>query len=572
MYILGIWDGHDSGAALLEDNKIVFASNEERYTKRKLEVGFPTNSINAALRYAGIKPQDIEVVAFPTVEFAKTLSRVFPYQMERYYKLRRRKLSQKGIEGIMYKTRGLQYRLKYLENTIGVLPLCATISKAVVAKHLKHMGFKEFKLYTVDHHTAHAATAAFASGFKEALILTLDGYGDGLSGSISTFENGKLERRHAIPARDSIGILYEQVTNLVGMRELEDEGKVMAMADYSYPFKFEENKLKDFIRVEGLTLKAKYGPLRQYGVLEGIAWSTPREQLAYFAQQLTEHVLTQLAKNALERYGMNNLAMAGGIFSNVKANMKIRELEEVKNWFVFPHMGDGGIAMGSAMYVNYILNGISNYSFPDAYLGDSFTKEEVEEALKKEKGVYFEYDRDAAKHAAELINKDEYVFWFQGRMEYGPRALGNRSILAKAGSETAKDKLNLYVKQREWYQPFAPSMLKEESERLLEDVKGYDRFMTMAYKVKKEAVEKMKSVVHVDNTARPQMVGEENKEYRKLIEHVKKLEGYGVILNTSFNIHGMPIVRTPEDALETMKKTKTKYMFIEGFYVENKEV
>jgi len=448
--------------------------------------------------------------------------------------------------------------------------LCRTLSKAAVARRLRHMGFKNFKLYVVDHHTAHAATAAFASNFKDALVLTLDGYGDGLSGSISTFENNTLKRESTIKARNSIGILYEQVTNLVGMRELEDEGKVMAMADYSYPFKFEENKLRDFLKVEGLDVRAKYSPLRQYGVLEGIAWSTPREQLAYFAQQLTEKLLTELAENALNKFNMSNIAMAGGLFSNVKANMKVRMLDEVKEWFVFPHMGDGGMAMGAAMYTNYLINGISHYDF-NAYLGDQYSEDYIEQLLKKEKGIYYQREKDKASHAAELISKDQYVFWFQGRMEYGPRALGNRSIIAKASSETVKDKLNLYVKQREWYQPFAPSMLEEEASKLISDLKGYDKFMTMAYAVREDKEEVMRSVVHVDNTARPQMVGEENRQYKEMLEKVRRREGYGVVLNTSFNIHGMPIVLSPEDAIETMKKTKTKYMFLEGFYVENRE-
>jgi carbamoyltransferase len=156
-------------------------------------------------------------------------------------------------------------------------------------------------------------------------------------------------------------------------------------------------------------------------------------------------------------------------------------------------------------------------------------------------------------------------------MEYGPRALGNRSILAKASSEDVKDKLNLYVKKREWFQPFAPSMLKEDAHVLLEDVKGYDKFMTMAYSVKRERADTMKSVVHVDLTARPQMVGNENKSYQKLLNDVKKASGYGVILNTSFNIHGMPIVMTPEDAISTMKATGTRYMFLGDFFVENKK-
>ena len=572
MYILGVWDGHDAGAALIEDNRIVFASNEERYTKRKLEYKFPYNAIRAALLYAKIKPSDIEEVAFPTVEFAKTVSRVFPTQTEMYYKLRRRKLSRRGLEGLVYKTRGLQYRIKYAENAIGPVPFGAAISKAVVASHLRHMGFEDFKLHAVDHHTAHSATAAFTSGFRNATIVTIDGYGDGLSASISRFEKGELDKESTIGARNSIGILYEQVTNLVGMRELEDEGKVMAMADYSYPFEFSENKLRDFLKVEGLNVTAKYGPVKQYGALSEVAWSTPREQFAYFAQQLTEKVLVELFTNILEKLKIGNIAMAGGLFSNVKANMRVRHLSGLKKWFIFPHMGDGGTALGAAMYANYMLNGTSSYKFENAYLGNEYDDEYTERVLRKEKGLYFEPDKNKCSHAAELINSDHYVFWYQGRMEYGPRALGNRSILANASSEKVKEKLNLYVKQREWYQPFAPSMLHETARKLISDLKGYDRFMTMAYMVKEEKAHLMKSVVHVDNTARPQMVGDENPDYRKLLEKVRRLSGYGVILNTSFNIHGMPIVMSPEDAIMTMKKTKTKHMFLNGFYVENRGV
>ncbi len=562
MYILGIWDGHDSGAALLEDDKIVFAANEERYTKRKLEIKFPSSSIAAALSYAGIKPNDVEIVAFPTVEFAKTLSRVFPYQQEVYYRFRRRKMLKPRLEGFMH-------YVKYGMTSVGVLPLCTSISKAMVAQRLRSMGFADFKLYAVDHHESHAATAAFASGFNRALVVTLDGLGDGLCGSISTLSKGKLVRKESIPARDSLGIFYEQVTNIVGMRELEDELKVMAMACYSYPFKFEENKLKDFFTVEGTKIRAKYPPLRQYDVLSRMAWGMPREQFAYMAQQLSEHVMTEFMHNAIEKYGIGDVAMAGGLFANVKANMQIRELDGLRRWFVFPHMGDGGIALGAAMQINYTLNGVSDYRFENAYLGDEYSDSYIEKLLKKEKEVSFEEDGDRASHAAELLGKDNYVFWYQGRMEYGPRALGNRSILANAASETAKDRLNMYVKQREWYQPFAPSMLATEAPSLLAYSKGADRFMTMAYRVRDGKADYMRSVVHIDNTTRPQMVGEENKSYRKLLERVKRNDGYGVVLNTSFNIHGMPIVMSPEDALMTMKKTKTRHMFLGGFYVEN---
>ncbi len=563
MYILGLWDGHDSGAALLEDNKILFASNEERYTKRKLEVNFPHNSISAALDYAGIKPNDVEIVAFPTTELTKTISRVFPFQKEAYYRFRRRKMLKPRADWLMHYA-------KYAMTGIGPIPLCKSISKSAVSGELRKKGFNNFHIYSIDHHSSHAATAAFTSGMKKALVITLDGVGDGQSGSISVLSDGSIERTRTIKARDSLGIFYEQVTNIIGMRELEDEGKVMAMADYSFPFPYESNRFKDFFKVEGLEIKAKHGPILQYDLLTRIAWGMPREQFAYMAQQVIEEALEKFVENAIDEYAISNVAFAGGLMSNIKANMRIRSLKGVKEWYIFPHMGDGGIALGAALYANYMYSGASSYDFPDSYLGDSYSDDEIKEALKPQKAVRFEHDKNKASHAAEILEDDNYLLWFQGRMEYGPRALGDRSILANSGSDSVKEKLNTFVKQREWYQPFAPSMLAEDARLLLEDVKGRDRFMTMGYRIKESKKEMLKSVIHLDSTARPQMVGDENKPYQDLLRRVKRRSGYGVVLNTSFNIHGMPIVMSHSDALETMKKTGSRYMFLGDYFVENK--
>ncbi len=562
MYILGLWDGHDSGAALIADGKILFASNEERYTGRKLEVRFPRNAIKAALDYSGVSPSEVGIVAFPTTEFTKTMSRVFPFQKEAYYQFRRRKMLKPRLDWLMHYT-------KYSMTRIGVTPMCCPISRHIVSSELRSMGFANFQTYCIDHHSAHAATAAFTSGMKKALVITLDGLGDGLSGSVSILDNGTLERVRSIPARDSLGVFYEQVTNIIGMRELEDEGKVMAMADYSFPFGFGKNKFRDFFKVEGVSIKAKYGPVAQYDLLSRMAWSMPREQFAYMAQQLVEEIVTKFVSNAVDEYGIGAVAFAGGLMSNIKANMRIRELDGVKSWYIFPHMGDGGIALGAALHANYIYSGTSSYEFANAYLGRSYGEDDIKSALKGEKGITFEHDTSKHSHAAELIGDDNYVMWFQGRMEYGPRALGNRSILANAASDSVKEKLNLYVKQREWYQPFAPSMLCEEAARLLKDVKGHDRFMTMGYRIKDSAKEVMKSVIHVDNTARAQMVGDENENYQKLLSEVKRRSGHGVVLNTSFNLHGLPIVMSPKDAIRTLKDTGSRYLFLGDYFVEN---
>jgi carbamoyltransferase len=250
--------------------------------------------------------------------------------------------------------------------------------------------------------------------------------------------------------------------------------------------------------------------------------------------------------------------------------MMIRKSDAVKHWYIFPHMGDGGMALGSALYADHEINGTARHEF-SAYLGTGYTEADTEDALKKERWLRYHREGDPAGRAAELIGKGNYVFWFQGNMEYGPRALGNRSILAPSSSESVKDKLNMYVKKREWFQPFAPSMMEEEAERLLEyDGKGVDRFMTMAYMTREDRRDALKAVMHVDGSARAQMVGQENRAYHELIGKVRKETGDGVVLNTSFNVHGMPIVMSPEDALRTMRETKTRYMLMNGFFVENR--
>lgn len=563
MYILGIWDGHDAGAALVEDNKVIFAANEERFTKRKLEVNFPKHSIEAALRYAKIKPDDIEHIAFSTTEFAKTIERMFPKMRENYYIFRRRKRLKPRFSD-------LRHMLKYSITSIGITPGSTTINKHMLGKELRNMGFDKFKLYAVEHHAAHAATAAFTSPFKKALIITSDGLGDGLSGSISIMEKNTLTRKSVTKASDSLGIFFEQATNIIGMRELEDEGKVMAMADYSYPFSMDENLFRDFFSVDGISIKAKYNTIKQFEMLQRISWQLPREQFAYMVQQLLTEMLTKFVDNAIERFGIGDVAFSGGIFSNVKANMSLRKLDSLKHWYIFPHMGDGGIALGAALHTNYILNGITKYDFT-AYLGPAYGENETIAALKRHKMKFQLERKEQSKHAAELVTDGHYIFWFQDRMEYGPRALGDRSILARSDSEEIKDTLNLYVKKREWFQPFAPSIMEEEAERLLEyDNKGKDKFMTMAYMVKKEKRNVTKSVMHIDGSARAQMVGRENPLYYDVIKQVKNISGNGIVLNTSFNVHGFPIVMDPDDAIMTMKKTNSKYMFINGFFVTNK--
>jgi carbamoyltransferase len=561
MRIFGIWDGHDAGACVVEDGEIKVAINEERLTRRKLDIRFPINSIKACLEYLNLKPADIEAVAITGTQLTRVMARQFRFLDDNFYKLRRRLIPKPRFEK---EKRFLKYFLAKFN-----LSYLKGFTAWQIKKKLEKLGFKNPKIYIVDHHLAHAASAIFTSGFKKSLCITLDGVGDGLAGTVNVFENDEIERISEMKEKDSIGLFFEEVTTILGFRELEDEGKVMAMADYSYPIPEEKNKLIDFFKVNGLKIKAKHPTIRRFVELEKIKWSTPSERFAYMAQKTLEKHTLHLFKNAIEETGIREVCWAGGVASNIKLNRVIRLNSGLKDWFVFPQMGDGGLAVGAALYVSHMIEGIKPRRIEHVYFGLDFDESKIEEKLKKEKEkVEYEKISDPAGIAADLLQKNNYLFWFQGRMEYGPRALGNRSILAPADSEDVKDELNLMVKQREWFQPFCPSILEEDSKKILEDWDGKpDKFMTMGYMLKKEFKKIYAPVSNVDGSVRPQMVGNENQKYRKLLEKIKKEKGVGIVLNTSFNIHGEPIVCSPADALTTMIKTKTKYMILGDYLV-----
>jgi carbamoyltransferase len=446
---------------------------------------------------------------------------------------------------------------------------------------LKALGFSDCRLELVDHHAAHASSAAACCGFPDALIHTLDGVGDGLSGSLWTWKGGDLSLLAALPARTSLGIFFEHVTNLMNMRELEDEGKVMALANFAYPISDAENPMMDVIGVKGLEIVSPYSSTEMFRRLKGILWRYPSEQFAYMAQRVLEKSAAALAEEALKRTGLKRMAVAGGVFSNIKMNMRLVELPGLERLFVFPHMGDGGLAIGAALAANRTFHGESACRLPDLYLGPAYTTEKILESVgpdiaspSSETGEFRVHrPDDPVAHAARLILAGEIILWFQGRMEIGPRSLGHRSILARPDSKAIKDRLNLLLKKRVWYQPFCPSMLIEDAPALLE-TQGQEirdnRFMTMGFRVRPERLPLMEGVINVDGTCRPQFVGDEAPRYRALLQHLKETLGFGVVLNTSFNLHGEPMVCAPGEAVEMLRRTGIRYLFMEDLLIENK--
>lgn len=563
MILLGIWDGHDAGAALLENGEVRFAVNEERLTRRKLEIRFPTRSIEACLRFAGLGPDRIDVVAASTTDPAKTLGRFWPGSKERYYGVRRRKVEPGPLAAL---TRRAKYRMT--EWPPGIASRAA--SGFALRGYLQRHGLTRARLRLVDHHQAHAAAAARASGFASCAVVTIDGLGDGLSSTISTFRDGVLTRIAASPASQSIGVFFEHVTNLLNMRELEDEGKVMALADYASPIPDEENPLFSLVRVrDGVIETARSGhALRR--ALARIHWRYSNEQFAYLAQRVVERTCMALVNDAIRSTGLRQVALAGGVVSNVKATRRARLMPGVADLYVFPHMGDGGLALGAAVVAAADAGESLHLDLHDLDLGPGYEANDIAACLHSA-GFRAEPAANIAGCVADMLEAGQIVMWFQGRMEYGPRALGHRSVLARPDRPELRDRLNLVLKRRVWYQPFCPSMLESEGPRVLADWTGpRNRFMTMAYEVAHEHRHRLAGVMSVDGTCRPQFVrDDEGSEYAKLLRLGTDRWQIGAVLNTSFNIHGEPLVCSPEEAIDVFVRSGADALAIGPYIVRN---
>ena len=561
MNVLGIWDGHDAGAALLQHGRVLFAVNEERLTRRKLEVSFPSRSIRACLSFARLKPEDIEIVSACTSDPAKTLGRWWPASKERYYAVRRRKASPGPLAGV---TRAVKYRMTEWRPGL----VSSALSRFAIRRYLggEHLG--DAALQVVDHHEAHAAAAAWASGFGSCAVITIDGLGDGLSATISSFRDGRLKRVAASPARHSLGVFFEHVTNLLNMRELEDEGKVMALADYAAPIPDDENPLLQLIRVhDGVLETARPGhALRK--PLARIHWRYSNEQFAYIAQRVVERTCVALAREAVRLTGIHRIALAGGVVSNVKATRRVRLLADVEDVYVFPHMGDGGLALGAAAVAAFGAGDPIDLELSRLDLGPGYDSAAIEAALKSA-GFGPEPVTNLACRVADLLAEGRIVMWFQGRMEYGPRALGHRSVLARPDRRDLRDRLNLVLKRRVWYQPFCPSMLESEGARVFADWTGArNRSMTMAYEVSPCYRERLGAVISVDGTCRPQFVPDgESSEYAELLRQAGRRWGVAALLNTSFNIHGEPLVCSPDEAIDVFRRSGADALAIGPFLI-----
>jgi len=560
--ILGIHPGHDAGACLIKDGKILAATDEERFTRKKHWGGdYPKNSVKWILDSTKTKIGDIDVIAIPAKEFSnfeksKMALRYLKYPSEI---IKRLKKSKKGMLGYSY--------------------FYSIIKKGVE----EQFGQISIPIKGVDHHLAHAAAAYYMSGFREPVIITCDGVGGGVSATVNVVENGKIKRIASTLEPGSLGHFYEALTEALGFLINNGEYKVMGLAAYGDWRKGYKELKRLAPRLDGLVFKRK--PWGIYSENVNNFWAVHIEEAAYVkllidkygkeniaaaGQRVLEDLMVEWVRNVIARTGKRQICAAGGVFLNVKANKRIRE-ELGVDFFVFPHAGDGGLSGGCALYMNALIKPSTKFErIEKLYLGPEYSNDEILKELRKHREIKFKEVEDVSEETGKLLAKGKIVGWFQGRMEWGPRALGSRTILANSTDGKYRDKINREIKFREEWRPFTPSMLYEAKDEYL--LKPVDApFMIMSFDVPEDKVNKIPAVIHVDGTARPQLVKKEiNEKYWNVIKSFEKKTGIPVVLNTSFNRKGEPIVCSPADAIKTFLGSGMEYLAIGDFVVEKR--
>ena len=558
--VIGVWDGHDAGAALVIDGRVVLALNEERLSGRKLDVGLPVRAFAALRAAAG----NLRVAYAPTTsDPAKTLTRVFPSMKENYYKLRRR-LTPPGP------LHNLKQRAKY---SLTQLPTNDFFRSWARRSFASALAVPASDIFLVDHHAAHAASAAYWPTWNgDATIVTLDGIGDGESGSVWSWSESKsaLTPLLSIPGSASLGLFFEHVTNELQMRPLEDEGKVMALATYAAEIPLEANVFLGWFSLttdaRGLpVLRCSIPPTQMARAVARIVWCTPREAVSRMAQQTLEQLVPRFFQLLATATGCGNFGYAGGVASNIKVNRLIRTTPGIERLEVCPAMGDGGLALGAALATWHRVTGRRPEPFDDFRLGTDRGDLGVNaEKFARESGAQLHRPADIAVAAAERIAAGEIVMWAQGRMELGARALGARSIVARADSVAARDDLNLRLKRRVWYQPFCPSILHSEAPSLLADYRGdrdLNRHMTMGFLTTSRGRTALAGAVGPDGSCRPQMVAANPAEpWYRLLENVRALTGTGAVINTSLNMHGKPMSDTAAGVVEAWLESGVEHL------------
>ncbi len=540
--------GHDSSAAVAVDGRVVFAIAEERITRQKQDAAFPINAIRACLDHVGKTPAEIDewAVGWPPASAS--------WWTDIKQELRG-DLNDGLLSTIFYWIRARTTRKT--SNFFAQHGLCA-------APRVRHM----------EHHMAHALSVMPYLKEEKSLIFVLDGRGSKEATSVYLKTGGKLELVHRVDLPHSLGYFYGEITAFCGFKKNSDEWKIMGLA----PFGENRYKLDDLFSFEGKdykvargilglpTIKLENGHVMTRRKGEGDAISdTEVKDLARSAQDRYEKFLEGFVSYFIKKYGTNSIGMAGGVGLNCKANGFIARRLELSEFFIQPASADDGVAIGAALLPFYEKGGLKKGVFYP-YLGLEYGDAEILSAIKKYKLPHRVLENVAADAAQELAN-GRLVGWYQGRDEFGPRALGNRSILSDPRDPQMKDKVNDVVKYRENWRPFAPSMLEEHAGEVLQNIKS-SPYMILTDIVSEAWAEKIPAVVHVDRTLRPQTVNREmNPAYWALINEFYKITGVPVVMNTSFNLKGEPNVSSPTDAIRTFFTSGLEVLYMGRYKV-----
>ncbi|MCL6294414.1 carbamoyltransferase family protein [Jejuia spongiicola] len=564
-YILGISAFyHDSAACLLKNGLVVAAVQEERLSRKKHDASFPELAIDYCLTSQDVTIDDISLITFYEKPFLKfdriidTYSGKTPFGFRSFKKAIKSWTSEK----------------LWIPNIIQ-----------------KKLNYKGEIIYT-EHHEAHSASAFFASPFQKSAILTIDGVGERATITIAKGIDNKVSIITEQQFPHSLGLFYSAFTYYCGFKVNSGEYKLMGLAPYGKPI-YKNTIYKHFIATDGegiLTLNMKYFDFdiglkmtnKAFEKVLGQSARKPESEMSQFykdvarsAQVVLEEIVIKLAEKAKKMIGMDNLCLAGGVALNCKANQELLERQVFENIWVQPASGDCGGALGSALigYYHYQNNKrliVEDSPVYNAYLGNSFTDDEVEDQLKR---LDVQYSRlpfqEVIEKTANYLNEKSIVGWFQGKMEFGPRALGSRSILASPKYEDMQFHLNLKIKKREGFRPFAPIVMEEKAADWFE-IKNPSKYMLFTFNVKKP--KEIPSCTHMDNTARVQTVNErDNKKVHQLLLRFEELSGLPVLINTSFNVRGEPIVATVEDAVRCFFNTDMDILVIGNCILSKKE-
>ncbi len=545
MNVLGIADNHDSGAALVVDGEPVFAVSEERLNREKNTHAFPWQAINLTLQEGGLDPDELDLIIFGT--------RYTPATPLRATRQLHRTLA-KEMSQFSYMLNAYLAYQSVLNRIPGGELLEELASRALLRRSLERRAL-DADLRLMDHHESHACSAMLTGPFAESLVITADAMGDATSLTVGLGQpDGSYERLYRQSGFSAISTYYSRVTEYLGFKPNRHEGKITGLAAMGDPEPLLP-VMRKMLRFEGpgLSTLNHLLPARQDGGLFALLEGHSREDVAAALQENLEREFCALTRHWIQRTGRRHICLAGGVFANVKLNQAMHSMPEVEGIHVYPHMGDGGLPMGAALAVETS----GPKSLPHMYWGPGYTRERCERAAT-EAGLRCRPMPDPAREMAQLLSEDKVVARFAGRMELGPRALGHRSLLYRPDDPSVNDWLNDALGRSE-FMPFAPVTTTENARRCYKDIEGAEspaRFMATAFHCTEEMKEKCSGAVHVDGTARPQIISaDEAPVYHGILEHFEALTGIPSIINTSFNMHEEPIVCTPEDAVRAYLAT-----------------